>query len=105
MYLGQVTNWSWLDDNDCMRSAVGSGAVTSPVAGGSRPAAAFFDLDKTIIAKSATLAFGPSFYQNGLISRGDAVRGAVAQLLFSRHGASHQRMERIREQADRKSVV
>jgi hypothetical protein len=71
--------------------------VTSPVADGSRPAAAFFDLDKTIIAKSATLAFGPSFYRNGLISRGDAVRGAVAQLLFSRHGASHQRMERIRE--------
>ena len=72
--------------------------MTSPVAGGSRPTAAFFDLDKTIIAKSATLAFGPSFYRNGLISRGDAVRGAVAQLLFSRHGASHQRMERIREQ-------
>ena len=72
--------------------------MTSPVAGGSRPAAAFFDLDKTIIAKSATLAFGPSFYRNGLISRGDAVRGAVAQLLFSRHGASHQRMERIREE-------
>ena len=71
--------------------------MTSPVAGGSRPAAAFFDLDKTIIAKSATLAFGPSFYRNGLISRGDAVRSAVAQLLFSRHGASHQRMERIRE--------
>jgi hypothetical protein len=44
--------------------------VTSPVAGGSRPAAAFFDLDKTIIAKSATLAFGPSFYRNGLISPG-----------------------------------
>jgi HAD superfamily hydrolase (TIGR01490 family) len=81
-----------------MYSAIGSGAVTSPVAGGSRPTAAFFDLDKTIIAKSATLAFGPSFYRNGLISRGDAVRGAVAQLLFSRHGASHQRMERIREQ-------
>ncbi len=60
--------------------------MTSPVAGGSRPAAAFFDLDKTIIAKSATLAFGPSFYRNGLISRGDAVRGAAAQLLSAGTG-------------------
>ncbi|MFI5066921.1 MAG: HAD family hydrolase [Streptosporangiales bacterium] len=71
--------------------------MTSYAAAGRRRAAAFFDLDKTIIAKSATLAYGPSFYRNGLISRGDAVRGALAQLLFTRHGASHQRMERIRE--------
>ena len=33
-----------------------------------RPAA-FFDLDKTIIAKSSTLAFSRSFYAGGLISR------------------------------------
>jgi len=71
--------------------------VTSSAADGRARAAAFFDLDKTIIAKSATLAYGPSFYRNGLISRGDAARGALAQLLFSRHGASHQRMERIRD--------
>jgi HAD superfamily hydrolase (TIGR01490 family) len=67
-----------------------------------RPAAAFFDLDKTIIAKSSTLAYGPSFYRNGLISRGDAVRGAVAQLLFARHGASHDRMEQIRERVSQR---
>ena len=71
--------------------------MTRSVAGGSGQVAAFFDLDKTIIAKSSTLAYGPSFYRNGLISRGDAVRGAVAQLLFTRRGASHDRMERIRE--------
>jgi HAD superfamily hydrolase (TIGR01490 family) len=72
--------------------------VSSSAEAGRRPAAAFFDLDKTIIAKSSTLAYGPSFYRNGLISRGDAVRGAVAQLLFTRHGASHDRMEQIRAQ-------
>ena len=33
-----------------------------------RPAA-FFDLDKTIIAKSSTLAFSRSFQAGGLISR------------------------------------
>jgi phosphoserine phosphatase len=70
--------------------------VSSSAEASRRPAAAFFDLDKTIIAKSSTLAYGPSFYRNGLISRGDAVRSAVAQLLFARHGASHDRMEQVR---------
>jgi len=41
--------------------------------------AAFFDLDKTLIARSSTLAFGRSFYQHGLLSRTDMLRGAVAQ--------------------------
>ena len=36
----------------------------------SRPAAAFFDLDKTVISRSSTLAFGRPFYQYGLITRG-----------------------------------
>ena len=75
---------------------ISSLAVPSSAEAGRQPAAAFFDLDKTIIAKSGTLAYGPSFYRNGLISRGDAVRSAIAQLLFSRDGASHDRMEQIR---------
>jgi HAD superfamily hydrolase (TIGR01490 family) len=58
--------------------------------------AAFFDLDKTIISRSSTLAFGPSFYRHGLITRGEALRTACAQLLFRIGGADHQRMERIR---------
>src|SRR5215831_20766624 len=61
-------------------------------------AAAFFDLDKTIISRSSTLAFGPSFYRHGLITRGEAVRTAFAQLAFRLGGADHQRMERIRGQ-------
>ena len=32
-------------------------------------AAAFFDLDKTVIAKSSTLAFGRPFFNGGLINR------------------------------------
>ena len=39
-----------------------------------------------------------SFYRNGLISRSDVVRGALAQLAFRLGGASHQRMEKIRDQ-------
>jgi hypothetical protein len=37
-------------------------------------AAAFFDLDKTIIATSSTLALGRTFYDSGLISRRVASR-------------------------------
>jgi HAD superfamily hydrolase (TIGR01490 family) len=61
-------------------------------------AAAFFDLDKTIISRSSTLAFGPSFYRNGLITRSVAIRTAFAQLVFMVSGAGHHRMERIRAQ-------
>jgi len=77
--------------------------VGTPVEGvwrpisGSAVAAAFFDLDKTIISKSSTLAFGPSFYRHGLLSRTDVVRGGLAQLLFQLSGANHRRMEKIRE--------
>jgi hypothetical protein len=71
--------------------------VGSPVESTIHPIAVFFDLDKTIISRSSTLAFGPSFYRYGLISRGDVVRSAVAQLVFRLGGASHQRMEKIRD--------
>jgi len=37
--------------------------VSSPVESTIPPIAAFFDLDRTIISRSSTLAFGPSFYR------------------------------------------
>ncbi|HEV2372299.1 MAG TPA: HAD family hydrolase [Streptosporangiaceae bacterium] len=61
-------------------------------------AAAFFDLDKTLISRSSTLAFGRPFYHYGLLSRTDMIRGAFAQLVFRLSGADHQRMEKIRDQ-------
>ncbi len=60
--------------------------------------AAFFDLDKTLISRSSTLAFASSFYRNGLISRTQACRGAIAQLSFRLAGAGPTRMERIKQQ-------
>jgi HAD superfamily hydrolase (TIGR01490 family) len=60
--------------------------------------AAFFDLDKTLISKSSTLAFAPSFYRHGLINGLQAARGAVAHLVFRLGGANHRQMERIKEQ-------
>jgi HAD superfamily hydrolase (TIGR01490 family) len=76
-------------------------AMSTPVPGPAAGSAAFFDLDKTIISRSSTLAFAPSFYRHGLISRMQAVRGAVAQLTFRLGGADHRQMERIKEQITR----
>jgi len=59
-------------------------------------AAAFFDLDKTIIARSSALAFSRHFYAGGLINRRVVLRSAYAQLTYSTGGADHDRMERMR---------
>ena len=61
-----------------------------------RPAA-FFDLDKTIIAKSSALAFSRSFYAGGLINRRSAMRSTYAQFVFLIGGADHDQMEKMRE--------
>jgi HAD superfamily hydrolase (TIGR01490 family) len=75
--------------------------MDTPVGGTTKPSAAFFDLDKTIISRSSTLAFAPFFYRYGLINRAQAVRGAFAQLAFRVGGADHEQMERIKEQVTR----
>lgn len=62
-----------------------------------RPTAAFFDLDKTIIAKSSTLAFSREFQAGGLISRRAMLRSAYAQFVFFTGGADHDQMDKMRE--------
>lgn len=59
-------------------------------------AAAFFDLDKTILATSSALAFARPFYRGGLIGRSDVVRSAYAQFIFLASGADHDQMETMR---------
>ncbi|CAL9483625.1 putative phosphatase [Streptomyces sp. enrichment culture] len=59
--------------------------------------AAFFDLDKTVIAKSSTVTFSRSFYQGGLINRRAVLRTAYAQFLYLVGGADHEQTERMRE--------
>ncbi len=61
------------------------------------PSAAFFDLDKTVIAKSSALAFGRPFYRDGLITRRDVVKSAYAQLMFRLGGTDEQAMARARD--------
>jgi HAD superfamily hydrolase (TIGR01490 family) len=62
----------------------------------SRPTAAFFDLDKTIIAKSSTLAFSKPFQAGGLISRRAMLRSTYAQFVYLVGGADHDQMEKMR---------
>jgi HAD superfamily hydrolase (TIGR01490 family) len=58
--------------------------------------AAFFDLDKTVIAKSSTLAFNKPFYAQGLINRRDVLKSSYAQFLFLLSGADRDQMDRMR---------
>jgi HAD superfamily hydrolase (TIGR01490 family) len=59
--------------------------------------AAFFDLDKTVIARASMAAFGHHFYRGGLISRTTVVRVMATQLVYLHLGASEQKLDRIRE--------
>lgn len=66
--------------------------------GAARPSgvAAFFDLDKTIIARSSTLAFSRPFFSEGLINRRAVLKGAYTQFMFVLSGADADQMERMR---------
>src|SRR5258708_10709742 len=59
--------------------------------------AAFFDLDKTVIATSSVMALGGTFYRDGLISKRTIVRGLYAQVVYLLVGADDNKMERMRE--------
>jgi HAD superfamily hydrolase (TIGR01490 family) len=61
--------------------------------------AAFFDLDKTIVARSSPLALGRSFFKEGLISRSSLMKSVYAQLMFQLMGADEDKMERMRQEA------
>lgn len=58
--------------------------------------AAFFDLDKTVIAKSSTLAFSKPFFEQGLMNRRAVLKSTYAQFLFLMSGADHDQMDRMR---------
>ena len=58
--------------------------------------AAFFDLDKTVIAKASVVAFGTPLYKEGLISRRTILRGLWGQLVYLHLGADEDRIARMR---------
>ncbi|QTE29709.1 HAD family hydrolase [Pengzhenrongella sicca] len=59
-------------------------------------AAAFFDLDKTIIATSSATAFSRPFLAGGLITRRDVLRTAYAQFVYLVGRADADQTERLR---------
>jgi len=59
--------------------------------------AAFFDLDKTVIAKASIAAFGLPFYHGGLVNRRLIARAVVSQIVYLHLGASEQKLARVRE--------
>ncbi len=57
-------------------------------------AAAFFDLDRTLLRRSSALALAGSFRERGMISRRQLAKAAFWQLLFVARGASHEAVRR-----------
>jgi len=61
--------------------------------------AAFFDLDRTLISRSSSLALAKPFRARGLIRRRDLAKAAAAQLVFARFGAGNSRVGQTADSA------
>jgi len=61
--------------------------------------AALFDLDRTLISRSSSLALAGTFRRHGLIGRWQLAKAAVAQLVFTRYGAGQARVGQTAESA------
>jgi HAD superfamily hydrolase (TIGR01490 family) len=60
-------------------------------------AAAFFDLDKTVIAKASMVAMGRPLYREGLISRWLLLRAVWGQLVYLWVGADETKLAKTRD--------
>jgi HAD superfamily hydrolase (TIGR01490 family) len=59
--------------------------------------AAFFDLDKTVIAKASMVAFSGPLHRAGMLPRRLMLRAAWGQLIYAQVGASPEKLEKLRE--------
>jgi HAD superfamily hydrolase (TIGR01490 family) len=64
---------------------------------GSPRAAAFFDLDKTLMAGSSGIFFARAAYETGMISRGRLARDAYENLRFRLRGSTDDRADDVRK--------
>lgn len=83
----------------------GPGSAAAPAAGAPagggvprRRSAAFFDLDKTIVAKSSAYAFGKQFMESGMLTASGVMQMALAQALYISGGHDREQMEAAKEQ-------
>ena len=63
---------------------------------GRRGGAAFFDLDKTLMAGSSGIFFARAAYETGMISRGRLARDAYENLRFRLRGSTDDRADDVR---------
>jgi HAD superfamily hydrolase (TIGR01490 family) len=63
----------------------------------SMQAAAFFDLDRTLLRRSSALALAGGFREHGVIGRGQLAKAAAWQLLFAARGASAETVRKAAE--------
>ncbi|MDU0478593.1 HAD family hydrolase [Staphylococcus chromogenes] len=94
-----------LHDNvsDSAASAVRSDARPTPkelepYLGQAPKVAAFFDLDKTVVAKNSAFAVGREFINNGLISPVAALQLTLAQATYMIAGHNSEQMDATRDQ-------
>lgn len=59
--------------------------------------AAFFDLDKTVIAKASMVAFSGPLRRAGMLPRRLMIKAAWGQLIYAQIGASPEKLEKLRE--------
>src|SRR5437764_4844538 len=85
------------------RAPAGESAVLAPLpaaglsANGRARAAAFFDLDKTLMAGSSGIFFARAAYETGMISRGRLARDAWENLRFRLRGSTDSRADDVRK--------
>ena len=60
-------------------------------------AAAFFDLDRTLLRRSSALALAGAFRQHGVIGRAQLAKAAAWQLLFAARGAGSETVRKAAE--------
>ena len=60
--------------------------------------AAFFDLDRTLMAGSSAFAFAREAHRSGLMSRREILSGALANLAFRLQGSTDQSTDQLRDQ-------
>jgi HAD superfamily hydrolase (TIGR01490 family) len=60
-------------------------------------AAAFFDLDRTLMAGSSAFAFAREAYRSGLMSRRQILAGALSNLAFRLQGSTDQSTDELRD--------
>src|SRR4029453_6835846 len=93
---GQYIMKNILRSRDTVHARRDGRAAGAPV-GSPVVEAAFFDLDKTVIAKASMVAFSGPLHRAGLLSRRMLLRAAWGQLVYAQFGAPPVKLAKMRD--------